>query len=147
MYARVLWATDASAIADGALAEALELLEPGGTLIAFHVDERFAGARIGGTPVAADEPDRRALLAEQVRDLEDRGIDAQLVIETTHRSAASEIAKAAERLDVDAIFCGTRGLGTVAGTVAGSVALRLPHLATCPVVVVSEKARRRALHV
>jgi nucleotide-binding universal stress UspA family protein len=146
MYARVLWATDASAIADRALAEALELLDTGGTLIAFHVDERFPGARVGGTPVAVDEPDRRAALAEQVRELQERGIDAQLVIETTHRSAASEIANAADRLDADVIVCGTRGLGTVAGTVAGSVALRLPHLATCPVVVVPEKARRRALH-
>ena len=145
MYEKILWATDASIIADGALHEALELLQPNGTLIAFHVDERFTGGRIGGASVVADEPDRVAALHKQVEELRETGIDAELVIETSHHSAAAEIAKAAERYAVDAIVCGTRGHGAVAGTVTGSVALRLPHLAACPVVVVSEKAGRRAV--
>ena len=39
MYTTILWATDGSPEADGALSEALDLLEPGGKLIAF-VDTR-----------------------------------------------------------------------------------------------------------
>jgi nucleotide-binding universal stress UspA family protein len=71
------------------------------------------------------------------------GIDADLMVKTTHHSTAGEIAKAADVHDVDAIICGTRGFGIVAGAVAGSVAMRLPHLASCPVVAVSEKAAER----
>ena len=146
MYEIVLFATDASPIADGALAEAVSLLQPGGRLIVFHCDERFVGGRASGLPVLADETDRREKLLAQVECLQADGIDAELVVETAHRNMAGEIAKAAEVHGADVIVCGTRGFGLVAGAVAGSVALRLPHLASCPVIVVSEKAaERRAL--
>ncbi len=146
MYEIVLWATDASAIADGALAEALRLLQPGGHLIAFHCDERFLGGRAGGLPVLADESERREKLVAQIERLQAGGIDAELVVETARRNMAGEIAKAAGVHGADVIVCGTRGFGLVAGAVTGSVAMRLPHLASCPVIVVSEKAaERRAL--
>lgn len=144
MYGIVLWATDASPISDGALVEAVRLLEPGGRLIAFHCDERFLGGRSAGMPVLADETDRRETLVKKVEQLKAEGIDAELVVETTHHHTAGEIAKAAEVYNVDVIVCGTRGFGVVAGAVAGSVAMRLPHLASCPVIVVSEKAAARA---
>ena len=142
MYETVLWATDASPLATGALHTALELLQPGGRLIAFHCDERFHTGRAGGTTVRADELDLRRALRQQVAELQSEGIDAQLVIETSHHSAPGEIAKAAETYGADVIVCGTRGFGLVAGAVAGSVAMRLPHLAACPVVVVSEQAAK-----
>jgi nucleotide-binding universal stress UspA family protein len=145
VYEIVLWATDASPIADGALLEAVRLLEPGGHLIAFHCDERFLGGRGGGLPVLADETERREKLVAQVERLHADGIDAELVIATTHHNMAGEIAKAAEVHGVDVIVCGTRGFGLVAGVVAGSVAMRLPHLASCPVIVVSEKAAERRM--
>jgi nucleotide-binding universal stress UspA family protein len=144
MYATVLWATDASPGADGALAEALKILEPGGRLIAFHCDERFLAIRVGGLAVAADEPEAQERLRAQVDELNASGIDVQLVIEVTHQRAVGEIAKAAEEYGADVIVCGTRGFGIVAGAVAGSVAMRLPHVAACPVLVVSEKAMQRA---
>ena len=144
MYQRVLWATDGSGLADGALNVALDLLEPDGCLIAFHCDERFAAARVGGLPLVADEPDRRAAIRNRVDALRADGIDAELVVETTHHSAPGEIARAAEVYAADVIVCGTRGFGLVAGVVAGSVAMRLPHVASCPVVVVSERAAQQA---
>lgn len=144
MYGTVLWATDASPVADGALKVALELLQPGGRLIAFHCDERFLGGRANGMPLLADEVDLREKLDAQVGELRESGIDANLLIETTHHNTAGEIARAAEGCDADVIVCGTRGFGIVAGAVAGSVAMRLPHVASCPVVVVSEKAMEHA---
>jgi nucleotide-binding universal stress UspA family protein len=144
MYETVLWATDASPVADGALKVALELLQPGGRLIAFHCDERFLGSRAGGMSLLADEVDRREKLDAQVAELRDIGIDAKLLIETTHHNIAGEIARAADACNAGVIVCGTRGFGVVAGAVAGSVAMRLPHNASCPVVVVSEKAIGRA---
>ena len=143
MYETVLWATDASPVADGALKVAVELLQPGGRLIAFHCDERFHGGRSGGLPLLADEFDRIEHLREQVEELQSEGIHAELLVEITHRNTAGEIARAAEAGDADVIVCGTRGFGIVAGAVAGSVAMRLPHVASCPVVVVSEKAVER----
>lgn len=142
MYDTVLWATDASPVADGALQTAVELLNPGGRLIAFHCDERFPAGRAGGMPLLADEQERRARLHVTIQELCAEGIDAELVIETTTHSAPGEIAKAAETLGADAIVCGTRGFGVVAGAAAGSVAMRLPHLAACPVVVISERAAK-----
>jgi nucleotide-binding universal stress UspA family protein len=144
MYETVLWATNASPLADGALAEALNLLWPGGRLIAFYCDERFAGGRTDGASLLSDTLDRQAKLRKQVEELTSDGIDATLVVTVTHHHVVGEIAKAAEEHDADAIVCGTRGFGVVAGAIAGSVAMRLPHVAGCPVVVVSERAAQRA---
>ena len=55
MYATILWATDGSPEADGALHEALGLLEPGGILVALHCNQRFTGGRVGGASVEVDE--------------------------------------------------------------------------------------------
>src|SRR5207244_1005468 len=130
--------------ADGALEEALRLLQAGGSLIAFHCDERLRAGRSGGMPLVADENDRRRKLRAQVDQLRAYGIDAELIVETTHHNTTGEIARAAEACDADVIVCGTRGLGIVSGALAGSVAMRLPHMASCPVVVVSQKAVERA---
>ena len=74
MYETVLWATDASSASDGALKVALELLQPGGRLIAFHCDERFRGSRTGGMPLVADEHDRIETLRAQIEELHEEGI-------------------------------------------------------------------------
>lgn len=144
MYETILWATDASPIADGALVEARKLLVPGGRLVAFHCDERFGAGRSAGAPLLVDETDRRAKLAAQIDELHAAGIDAELIVETTHHDVAGEIARVAEQQNADAIVCGTRGFGIIGGVLAGSVAMRLPHLAGCPVIVVSEQAAERA---
>lgn len=140
MYETVLWATDGSPLADHALPTALALLKPGGRLIAFHCDERFGAGRAGGLAVKADEPDLQKRLEHQVEALRTEGIDAELVVETTYHTPPGEIAKAAESFGAEVIVLGTRGFGVVAGAVAGSVSMRLPHLASCPVVVVPEGA-------
>jgi nucleotide-binding universal stress UspA family protein len=143
MYRTVLFATDATPTSDRALPEALRLLDAGGRLIVFHCDERFMAGRVGGIPVAADEPDLQAKLTEQVEGLKADGVDATLVVDVTRHTVAGEIAKAAETHEADAIVCGTRGLNAVAGALAGSVAMRLPHVAPCPVIVISEQAAER----
>ena len=142
MYEIVLWATDASPIADGALVEAVRLLQPGGRLIAFHCDERFLGdARQGAGPRATRPTSakscRPARAAEGGRHRRRTGR------RDDPHNTAGEIAKAAEVHGADIIVCGTRGFGVVAGAIAGSVAMRLPHLASCPVIVVSERAAER----
>ncbi len=131
MYATLLWATDGSAEADLALAEAKSLLQPGGRILAFHCDQRF-----GGAPLLADEIDRKAKIRAQVNELSADGIDTELLVETTHHATPRTIARAADEAGADAIVCGTRGFGGLHRALAGSVATELIHYSHVPVVVV-----------
>ena len=140
MYASILWATDGSPEADSALHEALELLEPGGRLIAFHCNQRFTGGRIGGEPVAFDETDRQRHIGEQVDELRRDGVAVKHLVDSTHNDPAREIPNIAAKLDVDAIVCGTRGPHGLDALLNGSVAARILRRATVPVIVVPAKA-------
>lgn len=143
MYTTILWATDGSPEADGALCEALDLLEPGGNLIALHCDQRFFGGRIAGTPVLPDEAERRAHIDAQVAELRERGLAVEEHVQTTHRDPALLIATVADELGVQAIVCGTRALHGLPALAAGSVAAHLLKRATVPVIVVPTTARTR----
>jgi nucleotide-binding universal stress UspA family protein len=136
MYATLLWATDGSDEADLALAEARGLLQPGGRIVAFHCDQRFSGGRVGGAPLLADETDRKAKIRSQVDALNADGVDAELLIETTHHATPRAIVRTADELGVDAIICGTRGFGGLRRAVAGSVSAELIHYSHVPVIVV-----------
>jgi nucleotide-binding universal stress UspA family protein len=156
MYTTLLWATDGSPEADLALSEALELLAPGGRLVAFHCDQRFWRDRAAGAPVLADEFDRRRHIEEQVEELRAAGIDAEVDVETAYHGTPREIGAVADHAGADAIVCGTHGVGGPFGLLTGSVAADLLRRATVPVIVVpartarkvtSATIRRRAEHV
>lgn len=136
MYATLLWATDGSADADLALAEAKRLLQPGGRIVAFHCDRRSTGACVGGTPLLADETERTAKIRAQVKELNADGVDAELLIETTQHATPRTIVRTADELRVDAIVCGTRGFGGLHRASAGSVSTELIHYSHVPVIVV-----------
>jgi nucleotide-binding universal stress UspA family protein len=136
MYVTLLWATDGSAEADIALTEARSLLQPGGRIVAFHCDQRFAGGRVGGAPLLADETDRKEKIRSQVDELNAEGLDAELLIETTHQATPRAIVRAADEIGADAIVCGTRGFGGLHRAMAGSVSAELIHYAHVPVIIV-----------
>jgi nucleotide-binding universal stress UspA family protein len=140
MYSSILWATDGSPEADGALREALELLEPGGLLVAFHSDQHFMGSRIGGQSVAVDEVDRRRHIEEQVAELRGTGVTVKHVVQSTYHDPSHEIPAVAADLGVDAIVCGTHGAHGLDALLNGSVAARVLRHATVPVIVVPPKA-------
>ena len=140
MYTTILWATDGSSEADGALREALALLKPGGTIVALHCNQRFAGGRIGGAPVEIDEPERQTHIAEQVSDLRRDGVNVNYIVESTHHDPSHEIPAIAENLEVDAIVCGTTAPHGLNALLNGSVAAGILKHATVPVIVVPAKA-------
>jgi nucleotide-binding universal stress UspA family protein len=140
MYSSILWATDGSPEADGALREALELLEPGGLLVAYHCDQRFSGSRVSGQPVVADEVDRQRHIEEQVDELRESGVNVEHLVESTHHGPSREIPAIAAELDVDAIVCGTRGPHSLYPLLSGSVAAGILRHSAVPVIVVPAKA-------
>jgi nucleotide-binding universal stress UspA family protein len=104
--------------------------------VVVHSKELFLG-RAGGLPVLADERDIRRKIRGQVDELRDEGIDARFeVVTCAAGGAAHTIADVAREAGADLIVVGTRGYGTLAGALLGSVTRRLLRVAPCPVLAV-----------
>ena len=148
MFETIIWATDGSDAADGALpfASALAELEHGG-LVAVHAKEVFVGGRATGLPVMADENELETRIDRQVQELRSVGVDATFkIVSGMTSNPAHMIAQAARDVAADASVVGTRGHGPIAGAVVGSVTQQLLHLAPCPVLAVppaKQVAKRR----
>ena len=146
MYDTIIWATDGSDGANLALAEARGLATlTGGRIVAVHCDQRLTG-RAMEWPALADEEDLLAKIRGQVDELLADGIDVRFVMRESHREPADVVAEIAAESNADVIVCGTRGAGRFSGAFLGSFALRLLHVAPCPVLAVRETAQaaRRA---
>jgi nucleotide-binding universal stress UspA family protein len=149
MFKTVIWATDGSENANDALPFAKGLVEgEGGTLVVVHGNELYAGGRVAGLPVHADEDELEPRIKRQVAELREEGIDATFKLVagiSTH--AAHMIADVARDVGADVIVVGTRGHGPIAGVLVGSVTQRLLHVAPCPVLAVpsaKQRAKRSA---
>jgi nucleotide-binding universal stress UspA family protein len=76
MFETIVWATDGSKLADGALPIVTELARlHGSKIVAVHANELLSG-RYGGAPMLADEQDLRAKVEQQVADLREGGLAA-----------------------------------------------------------------------
>lgn len=136
MFRTIVWATDGSQLADGALDFVRELARTHGSrIVAVHANELLRG-RAGGAPILADEPELQAKIAKQVEELRDTGFDASLEVCSGSRDVARLIAEAAETVDADLIVVGTHGHGGFTAVLMGSVARALCHTAERPVLVV-----------
>lgn len=136
MFETIVWATDGSDLADGALEHVVELARANHSkIVAVHANELLAG-RYGGAPLGADEPDVREKIAQQVEELQAAGFDAELEIRSGSHDVATLIARAADDVNADLIVVGTHGYGVVAAALMGSVARGLCHHASQPVLVV-----------
>jgi nucleotide-binding universal stress UspA family protein len=143
MFTKIVWATDGSELADGALDFARELSRVHGSrIVAVHANELLLG-RGAGAPLLADEPDLQAKIADQVEELQSTGFDAALKVCTGSRDVATLIAEAAKDVDADLIVVGTHGNGGFTAALMGSVARALCHTAELPVLVVPPRARAK----
>lgn len=137
MFRKIVWATDGSELASRSLPFARGLArEPGAELLVLHVDQLLVG-RAAGTSALADEGDVRRRISGQVDALKAEGIDARfVVVRESTIAVGSEIARVAEAEDADLVVIATHGRGLVGTLLHGSVAKKLLHGVTCPVLVV-----------
>ncbi len=145
---RIVIATDGSPSALEAVEYGIELAaEQGAEPIFVHVapsTEALPVAGYGmGAPVSVPhKPDEydRACLDEAVDLAARKGIEAKTELLIGH--AAHAIVAYAESVEADLIVVGSRGHGTIAGALLGSVSARILHEAKRPVLVVRAAAVR-----
>ena len=141
MFETIVWATDGSELADGALEHVVELArEHHSKIVAVHANELVVG-RYGGAPLSADEPQVREKIAQQVEELQAAGFHAELEMRSGSHDVATLVARAADDVDADLIVVGTHGHGGLAAALMGSVARGLCHQAHTPVLVVPPHRR------
>ena len=136
MFETIVWATDGSALADGALEHVVELARTHRSrIVAVHANELMRG-RPSGYPALADEPELEEKIDRQIEELRSVGIDATLVIRTGNKGVATLIAEAADQVDADLIVVATHGAGGLTAAFMGSVARALCHTARRPLLVI-----------
>ncbi len=136
MFKTIILALDGSQGAKQAIPVAAELAEKEQAKIAIaHVTEYVAAK--GGELPHVDEDQVRAEIDEDAKNLSDRGIETKVELaEVTAGGPAHAIVEIADRNDGDLIVTGTRGHGSIAGLMLGSVAHRLLHIAKRPTLAV-----------
>jgi nucleotide-binding universal stress UspA family protein len=139
MIKRIVLALDGSPEAEHALPIAEELARATGAAVTIvHVREMMLAPVVGGVPRRINEGEIEATVRTDVAALLDAGIDAELrIVASTYAGGpAHEIAEIAKEVDAGLIIAGARGHGVIKGLLVGSVAHRLPYVATCPVLTV-----------
>lgn len=136
MLERILFAVDASEYSRKAVPAVVDLAgRAGGEVLVLHVEEAVAG----GSPVAVGESrqEAQALVDGVTSELVAAGVQARSALRTNLvRSTAREILDAAEEFRAGLIVVASRGRGDLVGLLLGSVAHKVIHLASCPVLVV-----------
>jgi nucleotide-binding universal stress UspA family protein len=141
---KVLLALDGSPASDSALELAASIdWPPGSTLRLLTVIEIFDAAATGAwTPGVAYDIDRQddeatargdQLLEQATRRLKEKGIDAGWSV--VHGRPASTIVEDATAFGADLVVMGSRGHGTIASMVLGSVSAEVADHSPCPVLV------------
>jgi nucleotide-binding universal stress UspA family protein len=136
---KVIWGTDGSDCADAALPFAKRIVErSNGELVVVYAVEVIGPHEEGsGQPMLRTEPETRRTIEAQVAELSGEGITVTFEAPTCKIGAvAQELAQVADAKRAHMIVIGTRGATVLSGMFAGSVALRLLHLAHVPVMAV-----------
>jgi nucleotide-binding universal stress UspA family protein len=142
---QILVATDGSENARYAVDQALELAR------ACHAKLVVAYVRHAPLPVLG-EPVYQRSLSRELRQAQEAttvaadlahqaGIEAE--VELLEGNAGGRILELARIRDVDLVVVGSRGLGTVAGALLGSVSREVVHHADRPVLVATRRVERR----
>lgn len=149
MISRVLVATDGSEHADGALDIAADIAKlAGAEVIVIHVMRRAGSGRVPeelrelsrAEHVELTEHDMLRRVAEKIVEVAAKRLRTRGVTNVATRIAvgdpASMVVEAARESKADLIVIGRRGLGSIGGTLLGSVSLRVGQIADLPVLTV-----------
>lgn len=136
MFDKILLPVDGSEPSGRAVDMARELASClGSEVVVLHVLERLP-ARSGAMDVETVE-EASSVLDSAVAELKDAGVNARgELVRAIYGYEAKAIIEAAELEDARLIVMGTRGLSDLGGLVMGSVAHKVLHLGTRPVLLV-----------
>lgn len=142
---QILVATDGSENAHYAVDEAISLARSSGArLVVAYV--RHAPLPVLGEPVYQRSLSRELRTAQETTALATTkacGVGVEVEVEIVEGNPAARILDLARSRDVDLIVVGSRGLGTLAGALLGSVSREVVHRADRPVLVATRRAARR----
>ena len=150
MFTSLLVPVDGSAHALKALSIAAQLASPEATLHLLYVRELLPHLHYGSllslqeaieasSPETA-EKDIQEVLEQAQTHLRER-FDGRIETHGRHGDPARIIAYEAEKLGVQVIVIGSRGLSDLSGMIMGSVSHKVSHIATCMVISVHEDER------
>lgn len=149
---KLVVAVDGSSASDAAVESALEVAAAmGASLLFIHAVSPLAEELYGAYP--EDGPPleailaRDAVLAAAMRGAGEQKLEAEVAIVADEGGSvelATEIAGIAAGSGATMIVTGSRGRGTMAGAVLGSVSHNLLKYASVPVLVVHDPAQRHA---
>jgi nucleotide-binding universal stress UspA family protein len=140
-YTTILCATDGFEHSDRALRHAGDVAaDSGAELHVVHVaDPPLSAGILGGEYIHLTPFERRQRIERQMAEIGQSGhvqVTPHLLPDGPG-SVAAQIAWLADELQADVIVVGTRARGALSGAVMGSVAQRLPHVTTRPILVVA----------
>jgi nucleotide-binding universal stress UspA family protein len=143
MFENVVLALDGSDQSDDALAYATQISKDHGSkLHVVHVVEVLVGR--GGGMLHLNEREIKTKIADQVHELTEAGIDAELEFRSAVVGRCGNvIASVAAEHEADVIVTGSRRHSGFAGMLLGSVTQRLLHLADCPVLIIPRGSARK----
>jgi nucleotide-binding universal stress UspA family protein len=136
MFERIVLAVDGSEPAQRALPVAADLASKyGSEVIAVHVLEQQLGR---GGPIAFETTEEATRVADDAaRTLKDAGVSARAEARAALAGrAAQEIMDVAASEDAGLIVMGSRGMSDWQGLLIGSVAHKVVHLSSVPVLIV-----------
>lgn len=137
MFETVALALDGSEQSEAAIPVAKELAkQAGGKLVVIHIDERMV-AKGDMPPVHPDEGEIVDKVKAKADELRGEGIDVSVELDSSVVGGpATRIAAIAEGAGAGAIVIGSRGESSLRGILVGSVAHKLLHVSSVPVLVV-----------
>jgi nucleotide-binding universal stress UspA family protein len=137
----IVVAVDGSDVGDLAVGEAIELAKDAGatiTVVTVRQPISFLGAPYDQRELSRQLAHARAALDRAKGEIEGSGVEA--TYEIREGEPAEEILALAEDRRADLVVIGSRGLGTIAGALLGSVSKAVVRGADRPVLVVKERA-------